>query len=118
VRSISPPFGYPSPVSSQEQDASTEINEQVLKRRCHDGDVVPIAKKRRKAESTPRTTVHLDLTSNSSLLAAGQKHQCDLLLKVLRKRQKIVVVAGAGISVSAGSECFCFAFPWPLLTQV
>lgn len=34
-----------------------------------------------------------------------QKGQLDILLKVLRKRQKIVVIAGAGISVSAGSTC-------------
>jgi NAD+-dependent protein deacetylase SIR2 len=70
-----------------------------------DDDMLP-ARKRRKVEPKPRTTQHLDLSSDTSQSEYDRRVALDLLLKTLRKRKKIVVVAGAGISVSAGIPDF------------
>ena len=109
TRSLSPPQDYPSPVSSQDQEAINSTDRHFMKRALDDTDV-PIAKKRKIAEPKPRTMQYLDLNTFSSHCAAEQKPQLDILLKVLRKRRKIVVIAGAGISVSAGSAYIC---TWP-----
>ncbi|PGH14163.1 hypothetical protein AJ80_06032 [Polytolypa hystricis UAMH7299] len=63
----------------------------------------PLAKRRRRAEPKPRTTMHLNLTPSA---VEDQSSQLELLLRTLRKKQKIVVIAGAGISVSAGIPDF------------
>ena len=104
VGSLSPPPEYATPPSSAEDVISSTIREQSLKR-LRDGDESPPAKKRKTAEPKPRITQHLNLGLSPSSLASDQRIQLDTLLKVLRKRQKIVVIAGAGISVSAGSMC-------------
>ena len=101
VGSLSSPPIYPSPPPSQ-GDSSSQDAQNPHKRALEDRDAPP-AKKRRKVEPKPRTTQHLDLRSPLTTITANQKGQLDLLLKVLRRRQKIVVIAGAGISVSAGS---------------
>lgn len=101
VGSLSPPPYYPTPPPSQE-DTSSKDRESSHKRPQDEGDA-PAAKKRRKVEPKPRITQHLNLRSPLGPAAIGQDSQLELLLKVLRKRQKIVVIAGAGISVSAGS---------------
>lgn len=102
VGSLSPPPEYSSPPSSSEDVIPSTIREQSLKRQ-RESDDSPPAKKRKTVEPKPRLTQHLNLGSCPSSLATDQKVQLDTLLKVLRKRQKIVVIAGAGISVSAGS---------------
>ena len=101
--SLSTPFRYPSPSSSQDQDGA-DINASARKRKIAEGQQVPPAKKRKRAEPKQRTTERLDLTAEDRAQSAEQKAQLDLLLQVLRRRRKIVVVAGAGISVSAGSK--------------
>lgn len=68
-----------------------------------DVDGPPPAKRRKLAETKPRTTEYLDLRPSAAEIL-NQKAQLDRLLKVIRKKRKIVVIAGAGISVSAGSE--------------
>lgn len=60
----------------------------------------PPAKRRRITKQ--RTTEYLDLRSGN--VDPERQAELDQLLRVLHKRQKIVVIAGAGISVSAGSE--------------
>lgn len=65
-----------------------------------DKDGPPPTKRRR--ISKDRSAEYLDLQADT--IDSDQQAQLDRLLKVLHKRQKIVVIAGAGISVSAGSE--------------
>ena len=101
--SLSPAPDYPSPASSQNQEFTTVASQHGSKKRKLDDMESPTTKKRKRAEPKPRTTDHLDLTSNSQYSANDQKAGLDKLLKVLRKKRKIVVIAGAGISVSAGS---------------
>jgi NAD+-dependent protein deacetylase SIR2 len=68
-----------------------------------DTDGAPPAKRRRiSKDPKERTTEYLDLRTQQ--LDDEQQEQLDRLLRVLHRRQKIVVVAGAGISVSAGSK--------------
>ena len=87
------------------------MGEKITKKRPHESDDLSTTKRRKTAEPKPRVTQHLRLGSSPDSLAIGQKAQLDTLLKVLRKRQKIVVIAGAGISVSAGStSSFRFIF--------
>ncbi|MCJ1251658.1 hypothetical protein MMC30_008893 [Trapelia coarctata] len=100
------PLDYPSPVSSQEQDASSSADQSRSKKRALEDEGAPVAKKRRTVEPKPRTTEYLDLNMPTSQCATDQKNQLDILMKVLRKRRKIVVIAGAGISVSAGIPDF------------
>ena len=103
TRSLSPPANYPSPVSSQEPDiAINRLADLSQKRPREDDGSVPV-RKRKRPNPKPRTTQFLNLMPHQVDLVE-QKEQCDLLLKVLRKRRKIVVIAGAGISVSAGSK--------------
>jgi len=97
------PLDYPSPVSSQEQEANTSADQSQSKKRALEDEGAPVAKKRRTVEPKPRTTEYLNLNTPNSQCATDQKAQLDILMKVLRKRRKIVVIAGAGISVSAGS---------------
>ena len=104
IGSLSPPPDYPTPPSSQ--DIISSVSQRLSQKRPYDGEHTPPVKKRKTVEPKPRTTRHLDLRAHPSSLATDQKIQFDTLLKVLRKRQKIVVVAGAGISVSAGSMYF------------
>lgn len=99
-----PTFGYPSPLSSQDNSASVSDSQQESRKRSLDANDLPPAKKRRSVEAKPRRTVHLDLRSHPLQHGTDQTTQLDLLLKTLRKRRKIVVVAGAGISTSAGGE--------------
>ena len=101
-----PTFGYPSPQSSQENNANLSDGQQASRKRSRSPHDLPPAKKRRSTEAAPRTTVQLDLRSSPPQSAIDQTAQIDLLLKTLRKKRKIVVVAGAGISTSAGSEYF------------
>ena len=104
VGSLSPPpADYPSPISSQDCDSNSSASQQPSRKRSQEPDDVPPPKKRRKVEAKPRKTEHLNLRSSPGSLATDQTEQLKLLLKVLQKRQKIVVIAGAGISVSAGS---------------
>ena len=105
TRSLSPPQDYPSPVSSQDQEASNSTEHDHSLKRALDETEVLITKKRKIAEPKPRTTQYLDLSTSLNQGGINQKSQLDILLKVLRKRRKIVVIAGAGISVSAGSAC-------------
>ncbi len=106
VGSLSPPpVDYPSPISSQDCSSSTSASQQPSRKRSREPDNVPSTKKRRKVEAKPRTTERLNLQLPLEGLATDQTAQLNLLLKVLQKRQKIVVIAGAGISVSAGSMC-------------
>ena len=106
TRSLSPPQDYPSPDSSQDQEAINLTDHHFIKRALDDTEV-PTIKKRKIAEPKPRTTQYLDLSAFPTHCAVEQKSQLDILLKVLRKRRKIVVIAGAGISVSAGSAYIC-----------
>lgn len=107
-RSPTPPFGYPSPSSTQacESRSSSEVRE--LSSDAVDPDGPPSAKKRKLAEPKKRTTEYLDLRDANSDGESPQTPENEIqlqrLLKELRKKQKIVVIAGAGISVSAGSE--------------
>ena len=107
VGSLSPPpVDYPSPISSQDSSSSNPAAcQQLSRKRSREPEDVPPMKKKRKVEAKPKTTEHLNLRNSSESLAADQTEQLKLLLKVLQKRQKIVVIAGAGISVSAGSTC-------------
>ena len=108
--SPSPPpiFNYPSPQSSQDNSANLSDSQQESRKRSSSPHDLPPAKKRRRVEAPPRTTVHLDLRSPLMQPAIDQAAQLNLLLKTLRKRRKIVVVAGAGISTSAGGELCCY----------
>ena len=109
VRSVSPPpLDYPSPQSTQENNGNISSTQNEPQKRPRESDDLPPAKKRKSVEAKPRTTVHLDLRSPSSV--ADQSSQLGLLLKVLRKRRKIVVIAGAGISTGAGGGC-CAPLP-------
>jgi NAD+-dependent protein deacetylase SIR2 len=94
---IVPPgfYPYPTPAPSQDPEVSPNVEE----------DMAPM-RKRRKVEPKPRTTQHLDLTSDASQSRYDRQSSLELLLKTLRKRRKIVVVVGAGISVSAGIPDF------------
>jgi NAD+-dependent protein deacetylase SIR2 len=92
---VAPPDFYPTPTPSQDPDVPINVAEDM-----------PPARKRRKVEPKPRTTQHLDLSSDASQSRYDQQSPLDLLMKTLRKRRKIVVVAGAGISVSAGIPDF------------
>lgn len=105
VRSLSPPpVDYPSPASSQESGTAFSTAQPLsTKHSAEDDSLQPPPKKRKMTEIKPRTTEHLNLQSPPDGLAADQKTQLALLLKILRKKRKIVVIAGAGISVSAGS---------------
>ena len=106
VGSLSPPpADYPSPVSSQDYVSSTPASQPPSRKRSREPEDAPPTKKRRKVEAKLRTTEHLYLHSSLGDSAPAQSAQLNLLLKVLQKRQKIVVIAGAGISVSAGSTC-------------
>lgn len=98
-----PPVDYPSPVSSQDCMATATTSQQLSFKRSREEDGVPPVQKRRKVELKPRTTEHLNLQSPMGYSPIDQTTQLNTLLKVLQKRQKIVVIAGAGISVSAGS---------------
>ena len=105
-RSPSPPTSYPSPEPSQTRDSSVASgpDNASRKRPRSGGDEEPPKKKRKSIEAKQRTTVHLDLRSPQYSPKTDQSDQLALLLKVLRKRQKIVVIAGAGISTSAGGK--------------
>jgi NAD+-dependent protein deacetylase SIR2 len=92
---IAPPDFYPTPTPSQDPEIAANVDEDM-----------PPARKRRKVEPKPRITQHLDLTSDASQSYYDRQRSLEILLKTLRKRQKIVVVAGAGISVSAGIPDF------------
>jgi len=102
--SLSPPptFGYPSPQSSKENSASVSGSQQGSRKRSLEANDVPPAKKRKRLEAAPRTTLHLDLRSPILQPAVDQAVQLKLLLETLRKKRKIIVVTGAGISTSAG----------------
>lgn len=115
IRSLSPPpfFSYPSPQSSQENNADVSHTQQESRKRSRDADDLPPAKKRRSVEAAPRTTTYLDLRSPVLQPLVDQAAQLELLLKTLRKRRKIVVVAGAGISTSAGGELAFFTLQSP-----
>lgn len=91
-----PDFSFlPTPASTQ----STHVQEH-----RPDGEMGP-AMKRRKIESEPHKTYHLDISVQTYQRPEDQDAALSLMLKTLRKRRKIVVIAGAGISVSAGSKC-------------
>ncbi|KAI4097282.1 MAG: hypothetical protein LQ344_000381 [Seirophora lacunosa] len=101
-----PPFDYPSPESSQDQNSEISGSQQsCLKRFGEPTEDAPL-RKRRKTEPRPRTTERLNLRAQYDPLCSNQQAQLDTLLGVLRKRKKIVVIAGAGISVSAGIPDF------------
>ncbi|KAL9608758.1 MAG: hypothetical protein Q9167_006412 [Letrouitia subvulpina] len=102
-----PPSDYPSPQSSQDLCPAPTDSEHTSRKHSEEPDEQPaVKKKKRRAEPKPRTTEYLDLKSSPCSLDLEQAKQLDLLLKVLRKRNKIVVIAGAGISVSAGIPDF------------
>ncbi|KAL9044110.1 MAG: hypothetical protein Q9214_002730, partial [Letrouitia sp. 1 TL-2023] len=101
-----PPSDYPSPQSSQDLCPAPTDSEQTSRKHSEEPDEQPTVKKKRRVEPKPRTTEYLDLRSSPCSLELEQAKQLDLLLKVLRKRNKIVVIAGAGISVSAGIPDF------------
>ena len=101
VGSLSPPPYYPSPPPSQEDSSGKDAH--LSHKRSREEEDAPVLKKRRKVEPKPRTTQYLNLRPPLVSTATDQSAQLDLLVKTIRKRQKIVVIAGAGISVSAGS---------------
>ena len=70
------------------------------------GEEMLRSRKRRKVESRPRTTQHLDLTSETAQSKYDREESLDLMLQAIRKREKIVVIAGAGISTGAGIPDF------------
>jgi len=100
---------YPTPTSSQDHSTCTSGSEGVPHKRARATDSLPPAKKRKTAEATAKSTLHLDLRPSSDSSVTEQPSQLDLLMKVLHKRRKIVVIAGAGISTSAGGK-FCNLF--------
>lgn len=92
---------YPSPPASQQASHSgSPAPDGMASSTSSDKDGPPPAKCRR--ISKDRTAEYLDLKGDT--IDSDQQAQLDRLLKVLHKRQKIVVIAGAGISVSAGSK--------------
>ena len=107
--SLSPPptFGYPSPLSSQDNSSNVSDDQRPPRKRSLESDDLPITKKRKRlSDDRSRVTQYLDLRSVLPQPTIDQSAQLQILLKTLRKRRKIVVIAGAGISTSAGGECF------------
>ena len=104
IGSLSPVPDYPTPDSSQEQEAFESGSIKLSRKRGSDNEELPALKKRKKAEPKPRTTQPLNLARDVDKVSVDQAHELERLLQVLRKRRKIVVIAGAGISVSAGSK--------------
>ncbi|RMZ81580.1 hypothetical protein DV737_g2488, partial [Chaetothyriales sp. CBS 132003] len=92
IRSISPPPAFRALTPPLSQDAGDDLMQR--------------ARKRRKIEPRTRTTLHLDLTSDTAQSDYDRTEALDLMVKALQNRRKIVVVAGAGISVSAGIPDF------------
>ncbi|KAF2088774.1 DHS-like NAD/FAD-binding domain-containing protein [Saccharata proteae CBS 121410] len=97
---------YPSPPPSQENsNKGSPHPESMDSRSCDDRDSEP-PRKRRKVEPKPRTTRHLDLTTDIDEDDEETKEALSQLLNVLHKKRKIVMIVGAGISVSAGIPDF------------
>jgi len=94
---------YPSPPASQQTSHSGSPTPDGMDSATNSDKDGP-SPKRRKISRDPkhRTTEYLDLLSGE--VEASQQDELDRLLRVLHKRQKVVVIAGAGISVSAGSK--------------
>ncbi|KAF2173212.1 hypothetical protein M409DRAFT_62785 [Zasmidium cellare ATCC 36951] len=94
---------YPSPPASQQTSHNgSPVPDGMASSASSDKDGPPPAKRRR--ISKDRSADYLDLYADT--IDPDQQAQLDRLLKVLHKRQKIVVIAGAGISVSAGIPDF------------
>lgn len=106
-KSPSPPCDYPSPSSTQVSESRSPSKSREPPLGSTDEDGQPPSKKRKLATRKERTTEYLDLRSmydtSSEEERLKNEFQLQRLLKVLFKKQKIVVIAGAGISVSAGS---------------
>ena len=97
---------YPSPPASQRtSQTGSPAPDSMDASTVSDKDGPPPAKRRRiSKEPVERTTEYLDMRSGE--VDPAQQLELDRVVKVLHKRQKIVVIAGAGMSVSAGSKLY------------